>query len=157
MRSLFQPSTKNHQATLHAALNSFLAIQVNQSKDYPEPDLHRAVSRNDKSHIQKLLSQNIDINRQNDSGETALHIAARHGYSEIVELLLSHGANPNIKDTMEMWGLTPLHQALISRNEVTSVILLKHPRSDLSIRDNSGQTALEYAREENLNYFEFAT
>ena len=35
-----------------------------------------------------------------DSGTTALHYASRRGDVEIVELLLSHGADPNVKNSL---------------------------------------------------------
>lgn len=32
------------------------------------------------------------------SGETALHVAARYGHADVVQLLCSFGSNPNFQD-----------------------------------------------------------
>lgn len=48
---------------------------------------------------QLLLDRtDIDINHQENFGQTALHGAAAQGYTPIVELLLARGADPFIKD-----------------------------------------------------------
>lgn len=47
-----------------------------------------------------------DINAVNDEGCTALHLACRWGWDDVVALLLSRGAAVDIKDNL---GDTPLH------------------------------------------------
>lgn len=42
------------------------------------------------------------------SGETALHVAARYGHADVVQLLCNFGSNPNFQDKEEE---TPLHCA----------------------------------------------
>lgn len=48
--------------------------------------------------VQKLLATDIDPNSADEMGRTALHIAACKGYSDIVSLLITSGANPNARD-----------------------------------------------------------
>uniref|UniRef100_A0A1X7SWU7 Uncharacterized protein n=1 Tax=Amphimedon queenslandica TaxID=400682 RepID=A0A1X7SWU7_AMPQE len=51
--------------------------------------------------VQSLLSQGANVNYQDQDHwdeRTPLHIAALGGHNEVVSLLLSNGADPNIKD-----------------------------------------------------------
>ncbi len=63
-----------------------------------------------------LLEQGADLNAkvegpdQQFAGETALHIAAEYGTREMVELLVSYGANVNVINGR---GLTPLAKAAL--------------------------------------------
>ncbi len=50
------------------------------------------------------------INIRDENGQTPLHWAAWHGYSDIAEHLVQQGANVNIQDTC---GRTPLHWAAL--------------------------------------------
>ncbi|KAL5508836.1 hypothetical protein EMCRGX_G004091 [Ephydatia muelleri] len=53
---------------------------------YPRPHLHK-------------VSEGKDINRRDSSRASALELAARSGHSEIVELLLAHGALSSLPDS----------------------------------------------------------
>ena len=44
-----------------------------------------------------LIENNADINATTATGRTPLHYAARHGYINIVKILLTKGANINAK------------------------------------------------------------
>ena len=55
--------------------------------------------------IASNLITNTSINKKNSSGETPLHIAVRQSNHELVELLISRGANP--KSWMDIKGKTP--------------------------------------------------
>lgn len=41
-------------------------------------------------------------------GLIPLHNASSFGHADVVRLLISHGANPNVRDN---WNFTPLHEA----------------------------------------------
>ena len=60
-------------------------------------------SKGDVQGIEDLLAQGSDVNGGDFDDRTALHVAACEGHSEVVELLLKHGANFNARDR---WGST---------------------------------------------------
>ena len=57
---------------------------------------------------------------QDGHNRTALHAAAFFGCTEIIELLLKHGAHVNAKDNL--W-LTPLHRACRNDHKVSRNLL----------------------------------
>ena len=67
-------------------------------------------------------SSKMDLNRALDvGGEAPLHFASQNGYAEIVQVLLTAGADANAKTRL---GLTPLHKAAVNgKSEVVKVLL----------------------------------
>jgi ankyrin repeat protein len=59
--------------------------------------------------IELLLDRGIDVNARTPDGRTALHGAALQGYDEVIEYLVSKGANLDLADED---GFTPLDVAL---------------------------------------------
>ena len=66
---------------------------------------------NDIKTTKLLLQYNADPDLTNKYGDTALHMACREGYVEIVKLLLEHKANSYIENKF-MGANTPLKLAL---------------------------------------------
>ena len=56
------------------------------------------------SELLKAGYKKLDV--RNSSGETALHIACKKGYQDIVEILLQYQANVEVRDEE---GVTSLH------------------------------------------------
>jgi len=70
-----------------------------------------STSRSDKRGILKLLiNSGADIEQRGHNDYTPLHWAAVHGDAESVELLLSHGADPNARTRIDEYE-TPLEAA----------------------------------------------
>ncbi|XP_063231947.1 uncharacterized protein LOC134536217 [Bacillus rossius redtenbacheri] len=104
-------------------------------------ELHVAVLRNDVASIKHLLNSSVDVNVRDLGGRTALHLAAmiKHG-SEIVDMLIQHGANVNILDEVLLW--TPLRYAdklrawsvigtiLQNKGDFKDLVLTKQTSSD---------------------------
>ena len=74
--------------------------------------------------IEKLLKAGEDANAVvSDAGDTALMFAARTGKPDALQVLLSHGANPN-KTNAE--GQTALMWAVADKNAAAAKILIDH-------------------------------
>jgi ankyrin repeat protein len=74
-------------------------------------------------------------------GETLLHYAARYGRIDIVEYLISKGADPNATDGARN---TPLHDAVGSGN-IQIIKLLLDSGADKYATKQTGHTAAELA------------
>ena len=93
--------------------------------------------------------QKLNIDEQNNEGETALHIAVKENMVPIVDLLIQHNANPNIKTNDDKGGNTPLHLAL-SKNPINKELIEHLMLSNLvdpQITNAEGISILEMAEE----------
>jgi ankyrin repeat protein len=81
-----------------------------------------------------------------DDGETALHVAAVHGRTDVLHALLGHRKfNVNAKDVM---GFTALHLAAKHARRETLKGLLSCPKVDINAVDRNGMSALHVAAEQ---------
>lgn len=87
-----------------------------------------ATSKNDVIHCQILLNKIIDIDSQDENGWTALHHAAQHNAAACCALLISEGADRNIKD---MNKRKPIHIAKF-KNYGDSISALEDLKSRLA-------------------------
>lgn len=58
------------------------------------PPLHLAAWKGDLESVKMLVTQGpsyANVNQQNDSDDTALHLASQYGYAPVVEFLLQVG------------------------------------------------------------------
>jgi len=90
-----------------------------------------------------LLAHHADPNVQshNQIRVTPLHAAVDRKDQALVEILLSHGANPN---ATEFLGGTPLHTAAMGGMDSIARTLVRHG-ADPTLRMNDGRTAPELA------------
>jgi ankyrin repeat protein len=75
-----------------------------KSKDYVKM-LHQAVRDHNVEEINKLLAAGEGINDKDWLGYTPLHWAVYFGYSDLIELLISKGADPNIQSDTGRYAL----------------------------------------------------
>ncbi|XP_052816985.1 uncharacterized protein LOC128243320 isoform X2 [Mya arenaria] len=94
--------------------------------------LHKAVIYKHAYIIKLLIDHNSPLDAKGGTFKrTTLHIAADLGMSETVKHLMKKGANVKIKDT---FGLYPIFLAAIRGHYDTVSILLKHDKSQDSLR-----------------------
>jgi ankyrin repeat protein len=74
---------------------------------------------------------------------TPIHSAAAGRHERIVNLLLQHGADPNLR---EQGGFTPLHAAA-QNGDVEIIRALLMGGADLTIKSSEGKTAMDVAME----------
>lgn len=107
--------------------------------------LHEAASGGHYSVASTLLDlgrgYSIDINRQDNMGQTPLAAAAAAGSDKVLQLLLQAGADPRQPDTR---GVTPLMLAVEQSSLQCLRLLLKTPANppDVDATDCFGSTAL---------------
>jgi ankyrin repeat protein len=99
--------------------------------------------------VELLLAAKADVNAKNNRGETALRLAARDGYEDVVELLRRHGAHESPKPEFaahdRLASMESFRKA-VEEDDVKRVKAQLKYNSDLVVsRDYNGWTPLHYA------------
>ncbi|KAJ1375937.1 Serine-threonine/tyrosine-protein kinase, catalytic domain [Sesbania bispinosa] len=89
----------------------------------PSVRLMYLANEGDLEGIEELLDGGSDVNFRDIDGRTALHVAACHRRTDVVDLLLQRGAEVDPRDR---WGSTPLADALYYKNHDVVKLLEKH-------------------------------
>ncbi|XP_049998080.1 transient receptor potential cation channel subfamily A member 1 [Alexandromys fortis] len=79
------------------------------------------------------------LNIMDSCGNTPLHWAAEKNQVESVKFLLSHGANPNLRNSTMM---APLHIAVQSTYNEMIKVLTEHSTTNINLEGENGNTAL---------------
>lgn len=117
------------------------AIQEKEFDTFTDLILHHADQANDERMLAQIL-----LGISDHLGQTALHIAANSGYTDIVILLLAH---PMInRNATNNDGFTALHCAAFHGRE-TCLQLLLVGNNSINARDVRGNTALDWALRNN--------
>jgi len=111
-------STATSQAGALAQPMASLAA-AGRSSD-PAAELRRAAEIGDLPEMQTLLDKQPLIEARDENGRTALMLAALHGQSQAVDVLLAHGADPNAADGH---GTTPLQAAVAGNQQAIAAAL----------------------------------
>ena len=70
--------------------------------------LHDAVMRCDEAEVLRLIRSGMSLDELDEHGMSPLHCAVYGGYLELVQMLISYGADVNIKSR---YGDTPIWHA----------------------------------------------
>ncbi|KAM8784412.1 transient receptor potential cation channel subfamily A member 1 [Rhynchonycteris naso] len=79
------------------------------------------------------------LNVMDNYGNTPMHWAAERNQAESVKLLLSKGANPNLRNSSMM---APLHLAVQGMHNDVVKVLLEHSSTDVNLEGENGNTAV---------------
>lgn len=140
-------------SSIFQTIVSFPFFYFGRQENNVEPLFH-ACAKGDAAQVTKLLQKKTNPNCTNTHGTTALHIAAYHGHTAIVTLLLDAGADVNLatknnKDfplrlfNNTQGGSTPLMLAC-ARGHIAIVKQLLAHDATINLQDQAGQTALTY-------------
>lgn len=96
--------------------------------------------------VQMLVDAGVDINWADNTGETALHVAARFGHDECARVIIagSESQEADLEVAEKSYSWTPLHVAAVD-GALGVVELLIEAGADLNKPDASGWTAKEHA------------
>ncbi|KAK7571104.1 hypothetical protein V9T40_014708 [Parthenolecanium corni] len=157
---------------LYSTSSDILSITTNSD---PLRELFEACKAGDLAKVKKLVNVQT-VNARDTAGRksTPLHFAAGYGRRDVVEFLLSAGAQIQARDdgglhpihnacsfghadvvrllleaganpnVRDNWNFTPLHEAALKGKAEVCIALLQHG-ADISIRTTEGKTALELA------------
>eukprot|EP00124_Ichthyophonus_hoferi_P004291 Ihof_evm2s455 gene=Ihof_evmTU2s455 len=104
--------------------------------------LFEAVTTRNVMLLKFVIQAGVDINAVDVQNDTApLITAAKLCYNDVLDVLLTNGANPNITDKK---GWTAIHWAAVMNN-VTAVELLCNHGVDIFPRTHGGKSALDLA------------
>src|SRR5574343_1570350 len=103
------------------------------------------IIKGDQNELSKIIDSNPEILNESYNGETLLHIACDNGMTQIVQLLLSKGCNPNIFNSD---GETSLHLA-IYREYFEIVTLLLNFKAYPFLKNSQGKDSFLYAKDFN--------
>lgn len=105
-----------------------------------------ATKSNFVSIVRMLVEAGVDINWQDETGETALHIAARFGHVECAKILLEGSAEQkaNLELTEKSFAWTPLHISAVD-GHLPLAQLLVQAGAEAGKTDSFGWTAKEHA------------
>ena len=125
-----------------------------------DPAIFEAINRRNYKAIKLLLKHNLDLNIENQYGDTPLnHLIYTYDeknkqLTKIVKKFLSHGADPNIIGT---FGEKAIHLAAkYSNDEKLLKVLYDNASIDINAREYNGETPLMLTAEKgNLKGTEF--
>lgn len=112
--------------------------------NFPENELCKAVEDDDLVKVRRMIAEGVDVNSINEDDEFPLLIASWSGSKEIVELLISNGANVNQAAEAEFY--TALMRASDRGHWDIADILIKKG-ADVNARDDYDATSLTRAAE----------
>lgn len=105
--------------------------------------LLRAAELGDVQVVRRLLELGLPVNLRNEKGWNALTVAAYHQHVELVEFLLSRGADPN---SANVKGTTALMYAKTNARDFRILEILLAAGAKINATDDFGLTILDYVR-----------
>jgi hypothetical protein len=93
--------------------------------------------------VNDAILRKTDLNQLQVHGHLALFIAAKCGYTDVVQTILNNGGDPRIQDG----GSTPLHALAgfsnsdVAKASVVASLLIDHG-ADINARDSLGMTPI---------------
>ncbi len=104
--------------------------------------LPQMAKEGDVDAVQGVVDSNVNLEEITEQNTTVLYEAVDAGHTEVVEVLLKAGANPDAVDTDDNW--TPLIAAAHSGHSAIAKRLIGY-KANLNAKNKAGENALMYA------------
>jgi ankyrin repeat protein len=125
----------------HATIANLLSARGGTMKDY-EGMAFFAVTQNDRTQLEAMLAEGVNLGALAPYGYPLLCIAAQAGHVDMAEFLIAHGADVNAGHPQ--LGYTPLRQAVqYGKAEMAKYLLSKGAK--VNATDTAGATPLHEA------------
>jgi hypothetical protein len=121
----FTSAAANLSAKVSGGAQTDRAMDRDRSRSELGATLRRAAASGDVGALRSLLGKPLDIDAPDEAGRTALMLATLNRHALAVEVLLQHGADPNIADDR---GVTALQAAGPEESEITAALKLAGAR-----------------------------
>ncbi|XP_073244360.1 uncharacterized protein [Porites lutea] len=104
-------------------------------------ELMVAAKTGDEDELKTTIEEGVDVNYQNEFGQSAMMVASWEGHHGIIEALLSADADPNLQDGEQR---TPLHYAAMrGKRKIVEVLVLFG--ADVTLLTKYNESAIELA------------
>lgn len=125
-------------------------VSINFNDRSEKGVLFQSISNYDESInsvIQDLINRGANFTKPFANGKTVLHIAVEQNTLDLLEMAIQWGVNINAKDSS---GMTSLHIAVSTSKNDKMINALLVNGSDISIRTDFGESALDLLKENEL-------
>lgn len=137
--------SRNYEAVQWALDNGLAEVRDRDGNSL----LARAAVAGSKRVVKLCMRAGQSVNAVNDAGESALHVLARSSrlhpmHMELVQYLIAHGADTELRTDASHGSYTPLMTAIASNRNAVGEALVKY-LADCNARDAQGKTAFAQA------------
>lgn len=122
-------------------LSSCIVMSDNDFGELFRPSIQNAAMDGNMNEVKKFLQDGVDVNAVDKEGDSALIVASRWGYLDVVSLLIQEGADPNQQNIASE---SALGEALVfdRKKDVQLVGELIKAGADIETQDEDGYTPL---------------
>ncbi|MDG0803654.1 ankyrin repeat domain-containing protein [Pectobacterium polaris] len=118
---------------------------VNVINDYGQNLLHEAITCGHVAVVNSLIALGIDVNHQDDKGQTPLHYAVQHKMEDVAEIIIINKGDVLVADR---FGNQALWTAVFNaRGDYSMVFLLLKYHSLPEHKNKSGRSPLDFSRQ----------
>ncbi len=123
--------------------------KINAMGDNETAAMHVAARWGHDAVVNCLITAGANVNIHSKfERRTPAHIAATHGWNDVIQLLVENSSGEGVLDQRDIYGITPLHLAVrLGHMRVVETLLSEKRKVDVNAYDNDGWTALHLACE----------